>query len=586
MEADADRHALADRIDALAEELGALSRRVAGLEARLEAGAVAPPAAQEPDPARIEAAESPAEPPPWGTTTTLLSRSAFVCLLLVAALILRTLSESGVIGVQVGSLLGIGYAAALMAASGLLYGRRSPLAPILAVSGTALLCTVVLETNARLGVVSTPTGYGLLILAGAAMAGVNLRHDVALPGCVATAAVVVSGLLLGLPGPNIQFLALLVLVSNATAYAVARRPGYGWLRIFVLLATVAVWATWARELRYDFLAGRGSPASLPWFLPLLFATAAVYLASAYRGASQPGAKRIGVLDAALPSVTVMWAFPAALEAVGSPRGPSASFGLAGGFASLAYFALALQLSRGGKPGTPGTGAFAFGGALLLAVSLPLALDNPLLALSLLSGAALGLGILSGRWESGAVRLTAYLLQAYVSAAAAVSISLPDDPGLQVFLTAAVSGIAFGHYRWARTHPPPGPSAFFSRADPTDRTAVVLLLSTLVAGFLALLPGVHRLVQAVSTDPENAFGCAQSILLNGSALALILAAYRSRSTEIRAVAILVLALGAAKVFLIDLFAARGIPLVLSVSSFGAAAALGSLVLRRWQRCEPA
>lgn len=581
---ESDPQALAQRIEALTQEVGALSRRVAGLEARWEGSGAPRAPSGEPPPPRSEAA-APTEPGAWGTTT-LLSRSAFVCLLLVAALILRTLAESGVIGVRAGTLLGIGYAAALLAASGALYGRRSPLAPILAVSGTALLCTVVLETSARLGVLSAPVGYGLLALAGAAMAGVSLRHGVALPGCVATAAVVLSGLLLGLPGPNIPSLAALMLASSATSYAVARRPGCGWLRLAVLAATLAVWATWARELRYAFLLGRGPSDSLPWFLPLLFATAVVQLAGPYASARRAGADRLGLFDAALPSATVAWAFPAALEALGPARGASTTFGLAGGLLCLAYLALALRLSRGPRPGAPGTGAFTFGAALLLALSLTLLLDDPLLPLPLLSGAALGLALLSAHWESGAVRLTGHLLQAYVSVAAAVSISLSGDARLQALLAAAVAAVALGHYRWARAHPPPHGSAFFSRADPTDRAAVGLLLGALVAGYLALLLGAHRLVQGMSNDPENTFGCAQSILLNAGALALILAAYRSRNSEVRAVAILVLALGAAKVLLIDLFAARGIPLLLSVSSFGAAAALGSVVLRRWQRREPA
>ncbi len=70
---------------------------------------------------------------------------------------------------------------------------------------------------------------------------------------------------------------------------------------------------------------------------------------------------------------------------------------------------------------------------------------------------------------------------------------------------------------------------------------------------------------------------------GAAL-LFLKAYRLKRGEIRNVAVLVTIIGALKVFVIDLFGARGIPLVMSVLSFGIAAALGSVILGKWHRLE--
>jgi hypothetical protein len=64
----------------------------------------------------------------WAGTSALLPRVSTVSFLLVAALALRTLADSGIVGPQVGSYAG-GYAASLMLAGWVLFSRRSVLAP-------------------------------------------------------------------------------------------------------------------------------------------------------------------------------------------------------------------------------------------------------------------------------------------------------------------------------------------------------------------------------------------------------------------------------------------------------------------------
>ena len=54
----------------------------------------------------------------------------------------------------------------------------------------------------------------------------------------------------------------------------------------------------------------------------------------------------------------------------------------------------------------------------------------------------------------------------------------------------------------------------------------------------------------------------------------------KNREILYTAIAVVVIGACKAIGYDLFKIHGIPLVLSVFSFGAAAAVGSMVLSRW------
>ena len=55
-------------------------------------------------------------------------------------------------------------------------------------------------------------------------------------------------------------------------------------------------------------------------------------------------------------------------------------------------------------------------------------------------------------------------------------------------------------------------------------------------------------------------------------------------EVITIAILVTLIGAGKVFMIDLLSTKGIPLVLSVLSFGLVASVESLILTRWQKIE--
>jgi asparagine N-glycosylation enzyme membrane subunit Stt3 len=128
--------------------------------------------------------------------------------------------------------------------------------------------------------------------------------------------------------------------------------------------------------------------------------------------------------------------------------------------------------------------------------------------------------------------------------------------------------------------PPQPSEFFTRVDRGDKSAVILLLASLTAAFLGVRAGAYELLGG-ETD---AFKCAQSIIINVGAALLFLKAYHLRRTEIRNVAVLVTVIGALKVFVIDLFGARGIPLVMSVLSLGVAAALGSVILGKWHRLE--
>jgi uncharacterized membrane protein len=112
---------------------------------------------------------------------------------------------------------------------------------------------------------------------------------------------------------------------------------------------------------------------------------------------------------------------------------------------------------------------------------------------------------------------------------------------------------------------------------------LLLLAALISVFFALRIGIYHAMPLIPGEAQNSFRCAQSVLINFAAAGLMLLAFMRRNKELRNIAILVTLVGAIKVSFYDLLGnAHGVPLVLSVFSFGLAAALESVALGRWQR----
>jgi hypothetical protein len=114
---------------------------------------------------------------------------------------------------------------------------------------------------------------------------------------------------------------------------------------------------------------------------------------------------------------------------------------------------------------------------------------------------------------------------------------------------------------------------------------MLLLAGLLSGFLMMRCTLFQAMQMMYPMPPDAFGCAQSVLINTAAIVLIALAYMRHDKEIRNVAILVTVVGGVKVFAYDLLGAHGLPLVFSVFSFGVAAAVESVALGKWTTNKP-
>ena len=136
------------------------------------------------------------------------------------------------------------------------------------------------------------------------------------------------------------------------------------------------------------------------------------------------------------------------------------------------------------------------------------------------------------------------------------------------------------FNWARKNPPDYESAYFGIFDKKDFSAVVLLIIGLFSAFASARFAASGILTMVLSDPANAFYCTQSILLNFGIVALLIIGLRLHNKELLVVAGIIVVIAATKVFLFDLINTNGMPLVLSVFSFGVVAATSSVVMKKW------
>jgi hypothetical protein len=581
---------LEGRIDEVTTQLKVLAARVEVLEARLDGTAIVSspveakgrPAVEIPD----EASEVVLA---WVGKASLLQRLSVLCFLLVVALILRTVTDSEILDKGVGSVLGMLYAAVLIAWGWRLYRQESPLSPVFSVCGALLLFSIVVETHEHFESLPTAPAYILLTLAGAAMAYTSHRFKVALPVFVGTLGMSVAGVALDFPNPIFPYLFVLLLAANVLGTFATRLQRCSWLRWLLLAVTMFMLLVWGFRLGIylNKLPSRQLPFSVAGFFPTVFFFGLAYLSIAVAGILGRITERVARFDCALPTINAAWTYTVARYVVNSGLGDKTTLGIVGVLAALSHIAIAFRLSRRNLPGAPGTNSLAMAGAVLLVMALPMAIGSSFVSLAVFSALAFGMCVLSCRWHSGGMRLTSYLLQFYACGGLALQLQTSEAASAS-FLGAAASGalacIALWHYLWARGNPPPTESLVFGRFDKKDRSVALLLVASLVGGFFTLRVGIYQLLTQLVAGGgvEAAFGSAQTVLINISAALLISYAYVRRDKQVRNVAILVTVFGAGKVFLLDLFGMRGLPIVASLLSFGVTALIESFALSRWQK----
>ena len=598
-----------EKLDRLYEHVESLSRRVADIEGRLAASPPASPPARStasstarpgtvrpdalsPRPGKPTATPAAEEPDSlsdevirWAGKASLFPRLATLCFLMVVALILRTITDNAIVNPLLGMGLGMGYAAALMVAGWYQYRRESSLAPVFVACGAILMSTIVVETHTRFQSLPLVPAYLTLMATGAGMAFVSRRFTAFLPVSVGTLGMCLGGAAIDYPDPFFPYLFMILLTANFLGYYAGTLKRCGWLRWTVLLVTLAMFLLWG--MRLAAVASRritAAPTLAPgWFLPVLAVVSIAFLTIALLGIVRSRQVKISTFDFCLPSINAVGSYLAARVVVSEADGSALALNLVAILFALVHFGAAFWLSMRKIEGVPGTNSFVVAGSALLGLALPAALGS-LPAAPLLGAAALGVAALSDRWGSGAVRVTSYLLQVYAVVTLALSFltrGLPASPLAGTVPAAALAVVALVHYRWCRRHVAPARSPMFETYDTEDLSGSVTLLAALAGSFFLLRAIAWWIILPAGPGGPETFQCTQSIIINLAALGLGLHAFRARNREVRNVAILVIAVGAVK-SASDLLGTKGVPLVLSVFSFGLAAATQSITLSRWQR----
>ncbi len=518
--------------------------------------------------------------------SSLLPRIAALCFLLVVALGLRTLTDAGTIDPQIGSILGMVYAAALAFAGWFHYAKKSALAPVFSISGGLLMFSIVLESHARFESIPAELAYMTLAATGIGLGVTSYLQKVRLPILVGTFGMCFASVAIDWPAPFFPYLALVLWLANILAFFATRLRRCSWLRWVTLLATLFMLMLWRTKLgKFVTFGGELQVHLAPgWIYPITLLLSGTLLAIALIGILRSGEERISKFDLTLPLINVLWAH----WFVRYPVENLSFFGGTSTLVALLHFGIAWKLSQRKLSRAPGTNAFTLAGAALLCVSLPDLLGSMLYALPLLAALALIISIFSARWQSGGMRVTAYVLQVVVTLSLTWFLGGEGvaDHFMDGLIVSALCGLlGLAHYRHCRKTPPPAESVFFTRFDKIDRSAVLVLLAGLANGYFMTMVLVYQgLLRYPDVQLAEAFASIQSVSINGAATVIMSLALAWRNKELRNVAILIIIIGGAKVFLGDMLSISGLGLVVSVFSFGMAASLQSYALTRWQKVE--
>ena len=581
------------RLQAMEQQLERLTARLGDGEAAgnaISSAASVPPQEKHYPPEDI--ADVSEEVLNWASRTSLLPRLAALCFLLVVALILRTITDSGLINKLIGSGIGMSYAAILMIVSWNRYSKQSPLAPIFAACGAILMSSIVVETHSHFNSLPLVPAYLTLMATGIGMALISRQFNAFTPISVGILGMCFAGAAIDYPHPFFPYLSLVLFTANLLGYFAAQLKRCSWLRWSALAVTMVMLQLWGVQIVTALRKG-GSTApelAVSWFLPVLAVFAAMYMILALLGIIRSGSETIPLFDLALPTISALWAFSVMLY-VAKAHGGGSTFmlGAIGILLAIALLVISFWLAQRGGRGAPGASSYTFACGVLLAIALPAATGSQALSLPILSLVAIFMAIMSRVWDCGTIRLTTYLFHLYCCIAMVIAFRgdgpTAMDP-VNILPAGLLTCIILYQYQWCRWWPPTEGSSFFSRFDVQDRSAVMLLLAGLTCGFYMTRITLFQFIAMLPTETQSeAFRCSQSVLINCAAIGLILFAFLKQNKEIRNIAILVMIVGGIKVFLYDLTGTHGLPLVFSVLSFGLAAAAESIALGKWQKKPP-
>jgi len=577
---------LEERVSQLEAQVGVLTEEIAclrGVDPEVAAKTRQNP---EPSPPPLSSAEASEELIFWVDRAYILPRIATTSFILVIALSLRTLADARIIELELGTLIGMLYAFGLIFYGWYSYSRKSAQAPVFALWGTIVLCSVVVETHRVFQSLPTVVAYLLLALTGWTTVIMSRRYRAALPVFAGTIGMSFGAFAINFPSPIFPLLTIILILANAFAAYATHLLRASWLRWLLFTLTLFMIQIWTIKLGI-YLAKTDAAnldPSLQWFMPAIAALGLAYAAIALIGVLGKLQERVSKFDIVLPVINVLWFFFAARSAIGHGLTDPRFFAIPALVAGAAHLGIAWWLTRRDSTEAHGTTSFALAGGLLLSFSLPMAIGHAFLASTAIAALALALGFASGRMSNGGVRLVSYLLQFYAAASLIFLLQATDktEPSL---IGAAASGllalIGAYHYYWARQNPPPPAGALTDRFNADDRWASLLLVSSLASGFFTLRTGLYQALFSAHLATPQAFSSSQSILIDAAAIVLLVIGLRQHNKEIRNVGILVALVAMAKVCL-DLVGLKGFPLLLSLFAFGSVATVASVVLGRWGR----
>ncbi len=569
-------------IGLLRRRLDLLENRLALLEGREISELAAAPLAESP------VASTPGEGfGDWLSRGAVLQKMAAVCFVLVFALLLRTITDNGYVNPGVGTLLGLGYVTVLVGIGFWLYQEQRPLAPVFAGFGFLLLFAIVVESLNRFAILSPISAFLILFAALAVGSFMGIRFTASRLLAVSVMGVAFSGLAGNFPKVVFPAAAGLLLAANLVAMLADRREVSRSLKWWVTLLTLLFWALWAFKIFATFRHGQPlGPFYADWYLPLLLLFGGFYLVISTGKFSR--SEDFNGYGAVLPSLNMLLLFLAGRVMVVNVWGDGVIFGALAVAMAGAHILVGWRLAVRDDGRCAAIGGSMVAGALMLALGLPQVLNGLVWAVPGWALVAYALACLSGRCDSAVIRVISYLYQFFglVVGVASGVLTTPKEGQLTACLIAALALAVFSlaQYRWCRQHPPTGGS-LFSRLDPGDYSAVILLLCGLGGLFFLVALLLDSIATASLVDPANTMRCGRSLLLNLGVLILLLIGSQRRLPEILWVAVILAVIGCGKVFFIDLFKGSGLPLVLSVLSFGIVAAVGSVIMGRWQRPTP-
>jgi hypothetical protein len=353
---------IAAQVDVLSRKMDVLSGRMDCAETRPLMNGATPRADDLPD--ASEALLS------WVGRSSLLQRLSTICFLLVVALILRTVTENKIIDLQIGSFIGMSYAAALIFMGWRRYRKVNPLAPIFTVCGTVLMFTIVVEAHAHFDALPSVPAYILLMLTGLSTAVISYVYRAPAPVAVGNLGMCLAGAAIDYPTPFFPYLAIVLLIANVLGNLAARAHRYSWLRWILLLVTLFMIHLWGFKLGVILLGGETPPRALApsWFLPFLALFTATYVITAFWGIIRSLPGRISRFELALPTINVAWAFFLAQYVVSAMGGGKMLLGAVGVAAGAGHLAAAIWLSGRDRIRARGTNAFVFAGVVSLALA--------------------------------------------------------------------------------------------------------------------------------------------------------------------------------------------------------------------------